>query len=123
MGHDRRFLPENAVAPGVIAVPMGVNEELQLAIADLRRCSANLAGQGCKLIVDHQDAVVANQQADVSRDTAVEHVDIARYVNGLELDAGKVALRDGVTNEKEEGSRGQKNGTCHENSLALGGLI
>ena len=123
MGHDRRFLPEDTVASGVITMPVGVHEELQLGVADLCRCSANLGGQRRELIVDHQDAVVADQQADVSSDAAVEHVDIAGYVDGLELHAGKVALGDGVTNEQEQGGRGQENGTCHGNSLALGCLI
>ena len=58
----------------------------------------------------------------LSGDTAIEHVDITSYVDGLELDAGKVALGYGVTNEEKEEGYAQKNGTCHGDSLALGGL-
>ena len=109
MRHDRRFLPEDGVASGVVAVPVGVDEELQLAVMDLCGRGADLVGQRRELIVDHQDAVVADEQADVAAGT-FEHVDIARDVSTLDLDFGKVALGDGVTDQQEQGGRGDEMG-------------
>ena len=50
---------------------------------------------------------------------AVEHVDIARYVDALELDFGKVVLGDGVADQQEQRRRSDEDGTRHGESVAL----
>ena len=86
MRHDRCVLSERGISTRMVAVMVRVDEELQLALGELARGGADLFRQREELIIDHQHAVVADREADVSARTAVEHVDVPGHVVGLEVD-------------------------------------
>src|SRR5882762_5791154 len=66
---------EGAVAPGVVAVIVSVQDKLQLSGIQGMEGGTNSFGQGSKLIVDDQYAVFACGHSNVAT-CSFEHVDI-----------------------------------------------
>src|ERR1044072_5210690 len=76
VGDDRRFGSKHNISSGMIAVPMCVENEAQLALAKRLQRSANLISERRKLIVNNQDPVFAHGDADVAT-RAFQHVDVS----------------------------------------------
>ena len=90
---DRRFLLEECVAAGVVAVIVGVDDEADRLVGNALERSLDLLGQGSVFVVDHDDAVVTHRRADVSA-RSLQHVDAAGNVGDLDLDLAEIlALR------------------------------
>src|SRR6185436_245730 len=91
LGDDRGLLAEHRVAAYVVAVPMGVEHELQVARADLAEREADLVGQRCELVVDDEDPVGSHGGADVAAGP-LQHVDVAGDLGRLDLHLRKVPI-------------------------------
>jgi membrane associated rhomboid family serine protease len=86
--HDRGLARERGVAAGVVAVPMRVEHEAHGLVGNVFEGRPNLRRQRRELIVDDHDAVLADRHADVSA-LALEHVNVARDLLGLDHDRGE----------------------------------
>src|SRR5262249_6710729 len=91
MRDDRGFRAEFLVAACVVAVTVCVEYELELAIAELLECGADLVGQRSELVVYDQDAVRSDGNADVAAG-AFEHVNVAARLSSLDLNLGEIVL-------------------------------
>jgi len=83
---------EVLVAAGVVAVPMGVEDETNRPLVDSLDRRPDLVGQRRVLIVDQKDPVSACRDGDVAAG-ALEHVDPVRDFCRGDLNLGKVLLR------------------------------
>ena len=106
VGDDRRLGAEGRVAAGVVAVPVGVEHELELAGARALQRGADLVGERRELVVDDEDAVVARRDADVAA-RALQHVDVAGDLGRLDLHLREVPLlrRGGAGGQRQQQER------------------
>ena len=84
-------LAEVLVAAGVIDVPVRVDHEAHRLGAQLRERLLDLGRQRRELVVDDDDAVLADRRADVAAG-AGEHVDALRQLLRLDDDLAEVLL-------------------------------
>ena len=102
MRYDYPAIAKDRVAPGVIAVVMGVQDEGRLGATECQDNGPDLGRQRRELIVDDQCAVLANGKTDVAS-LALQHVDPLRDLDGLNPNLGKVALGAGTSAYHEGG--------------------
>ena len=82
MRHDQRTrLAEVFVTAGMIAMEMGIDQVLRRIAAGRLDRGNDFFGQRRELVIDHEAAVAAVEQADI---TALpgQHIDIATYLRG-----------------------------------------
>ena len=80
LGKDRYTHPcKVGVASSVVAVHMGVDQKPDVAIRYFVDGATYTSAERCKLIIDHDDAIVADRQADISA-LPLEIMDRARDV-------------------------------------------
>ena len=87
----RGCIPSKAllhVAAGVIAMPVGIDQEPDGLVRQGGNCSRDFVGQGRKLVVDHKYAVFSCGYPDIASCTH-QHVDTGRNLLGLDLHPGK----------------------------------
>src|SRR5215813_2148746 len=89
MSDDRRIKAEYRVAAGVIAVPVRVDDEFELALAQFLKRGLDLVGERRVLIINDQKAVRADRNADVST-RAFKHIDVAGHLGRFHLNFGKI---------------------------------
>src|SRR6185369_2446137 len=73
-------------------VKVRVQDVAQLTFAELLERGANLIGKRRELVINDQDAVSADANADVAA-RAFEHVDIACDLCGFDFDFRQIVLR------------------------------
>ncbi len=91
VGDDRAVVAEDLVPAGVIAVVVRVEDELDRLGGDAVQRLADLRRERRELVVDDDDAVVADRDADVAAG-AGEHVHGAGDLRHLDLDLAEVLL-------------------------------
>ena len=97
MSDDRCFWSKNFVPAGVISMPVGIENEAQLLITDSFECGPDLIGERRILIVDNQNAVVADRNTDIAA-RSLEHVNVAGNFGRFDFYLRPVSLcvrRDG----------------------------
>ena len=99
------------ITAGMITMDVAVDQETQRMAVDGPDRRVDLIGEGCKLVIDHQDAIGTGQHADVATG-AFEHIDIVGDGDGFDPDGVEVLLGLGKAKSKDK-----KNGsrqTVHE---------
>lgn len=91
---DRASAGKRLVAARMIAVPVGVENEFDRLVGDLRDRSHDLLRQGGELIVDDERAVGTDGKADIPAGP-FKHVDARRHRDRLDLDGAEVSLGEG----------------------------
>ena len=94
VGQDGRLGAEDRVRAGVVAVPVGVEDELQFAATHAFERRANLVRQRGEFIVDNQRAVFTHRRTDIAARPG-QHVDIAPNLLGFDFGLREVPLRPG----------------------------
>ena len=103
---DGAGLPHVFVAADVVAVPVRVDHEADRLVADRSDGGQDFLGQRGILIVDEEDTVVSDRDADVAA-TPDEHVDALGHVYDLDLYVIEVLLGESAGDEGHEG-KGQQ---------------
>jgi hypothetical protein len=101
MGDDRGLAAEMGVSSGVIPVPMGVQNELQVSLIQVVQGGLDLFGQGRELIVDDQQTVRTDGDPDVAAGP-FEHMDLAAHMGGFDFDIIEVTLGVGCIGPREK---------------------
>lgn len=91
VGDDGRLFLEVGVSTDVVTMIVRVDDEPHRLVVDAFQRGLNLFGQRGALVVNQQDAVIADGSADVSA-SAFEHVDIAGDFADLDLDLAEVLV-------------------------------
>jgi hypothetical protein len=91
---DGRLAAEVGVGAGVVAVEMGVEDELELTGIELLEGRLDLGRQRGEFVVDDEQPVGAGGDANVPA-LALEHVYVAGDVSRLDVHLGEVLLRMG----------------------------
>jgi hypothetical protein len=91
VGDDVRLAAEDLVATGVVAVPVGVENEFELASAEPFQGRLDLVRERRELVVHDQDAVLAHRHPDVAA-RSLKHVDVAGHGDRLDLHLRKVPV-------------------------------
>ena len=121
MCNDGAVAAKGLVAACVIAVPVCIENESRLVAAEFAQGVANLVGQRRELIVNDQDAIRTDGNADVSA-AAFKHVHVARDMRRLDLDLGKILLcMSGYDQNKAHGDGNTNERTQHRQLLFLCG--
>jgi hypothetical protein len=94
VGDDRGLVAELCVAADVIPVPMGVQQEGDLALTDFANRGSDFVGEGGELVIDHENPVLTNGNTDVAAGS-FEHVNRPGDVGDLDLNVGEIPLRIG----------------------------
>src|SRR5580700_2417167 len=108
LGNDGRLLLEVGVPTGVVGVIVGVDDETHRLVGDAFQRVLNLVGQRGVLVIDDDDAVVADRRANVSA-RALQHVNIASHSRDLHLHFAEVLFLSGSqgTGEQTGGKKGR----------------
>ena len=94
VGDDQRTgLAQVRIAPGMVEVPVRVQNELHRFAAELCDRRLDLRRQRRELVVDHEDRIVTDRQAQVAA-FANHHVRRVGQLFGLDFDLCKVLLRE-----------------------------
>jgi hypothetical protein len=107
VGDDRRELGEGRVAPRVVAVPVGVEDEAHGLLAELPERGLDLRDEGRVLVVHDHDPVLPDRGPDVPART-LQHPRRAGHLGRLDLHLAPVALLGG------QWTRGEGDGHGHE---------
>jgi hypothetical protein len=108
VGDDRGLEAEDLVAVRVVAVEVGVEDEPNGLVGDASERRLDLRDQCLELVVDEDDPVVAHRHADVpAREAAhaVQHVDGAGDLLGLDLDLAPVPVLGGQARRRDQCQR------------------
>src|SRR5690606_27052150 len=92
MREDLRLPAEERVPSRMVSVPVGVQDELDLPLVDVLHGRADLLREGRELVVDEEDAVRADGDADVPAGS-LEHVDVSCDVRRADLDVVEILCR------------------------------
>jgi len=84
----------------VIGVPVGFEQELNLAIGDLSDERFDLVGQGRELVIDQEGAVFPCTQPEVPA-SALEDVEAIGQLRALELDLVEVLGNGELRNQQQ----------------------
>ena len=104
VGDNDRVLAELSIPSRVIAVPVGVQQELRLAATDLPERLPDAVGQRFELVVDDQDAIGSCRHPDVATGS-LQHVDAASHGDVLDDDVGEIPLGTRREERQSEGDR------------------
>ena len=66
MGNDGRLGPKSSVATGMVAVVVRVDEKRQFIPAQCGQGVADITGQGGKLVIHHEDAILTHRDTDIA---------------------------------------------------------
>ena len=91
VGDDRGLLLEEGVSAAVIAMIVRVDDESDRLAGNPLKCCLNLLGEGSRLVIDENNAIVAHRCCDISAGS-LQHVDVASDFADLDLDFAEVLV-------------------------------
>jgi hypothetical protein len=111
MGKDGRIFLKKRISACVVGMIMSIDNETNRFVCDPLESGTDFVGQRSELVVDHDNPIVANRDADVPS-RAFKHVNVAGNLRDLQLYFAEVSvLGDSKTGKADQG--GKKNGIAH----------
>ena len=97
MRRDRRAeLGEMGITAGMVAMPVGVDDETgRIAARNLDDCAFDQAAGIGQLVIDHDDAVRAVQYGEISGHSGRQHVEAVTEIRALHRNLWLFVLRMG----------------------------
>src|SRR5689334_25253087 len=91
MSNDWRVTSKGCIASRVIAMPMSIEDKLQLTFAQVLKCCPDFIGEWCEFIIDNQDSIFTDRNTDISA-RSFEHINVAVNFCGFDFNFGKIVL-------------------------------